>query len=71
MKLSLIRTSSLVHILKSSYHILYLFCDSSSSNRMLGDILMLSEGRSGVDDVYSLKDGMLGLCSPTCILSSP
>lgn len=29
-----------------------------SETRIVGNIAMLSEGRPGVDNVYSLKDGM-------------
>lgn len=37
---------------------------SEVSNLILGNILMLSEGVHGVDNVFSLKDGMDNLSSP-------
>lgn len=48
-------TSSPVHLLHISA-IYFDFC----SLIFVGNILMLSEGRPGVDDVYSLADGMQG-----------
>jgi hypothetical protein len=35
------------------------FYKGDRSDRVLGDILMLSEGVRGVDNVFSLRDGML------------
>lgn len=36
---------------------MYIHCRNIRSNYIAGDILMISEGRSGVDNVYSLKNG--------------
>ena len=43
----------------------------SSSDLLIGNVLMLSEGRPGVEDLYFFKDGTLALRSPTRIRSYP
>ena len=54
--------STLVHVLRDLWHIIlcikHVFTPLISSSHLFsGNILMLSEGRPGVDDRYSLKDG--------------
>jgi len=37
---------------------------------MVGNILMLSEGRAGVDTVFELRDGEFCACSDLCVVCS-
>ena len=45
------------------YHFIYKIYTiiSSLSNPLLGNVMMLSEGRPGIDDLYTLIDGTLVL----------
>ena len=61
-----IGTLSLAYTLTICFHFVF-FC--SSYHPFLGNVLMLSEGRPGVDDRYSLRDGKLVISSDSQILA--